>query len=179
MTALEQQKKNQEPEVRRVPQQTKVLLTWKAPARPFKRRDREYYTTIGAIVFLTAVILLFLREWLLIAVMVSLAFVAYVLASVEPGDVEHTLTNKGIRTGGKLYPWDELARFWFSQKWGQKMLAVEVKTGFPGRLLLLLGDEEKERIRKIMSKYLELERPAPAWGDKAARWLSDKVPLEG
>ena len=44
------------------PVQLKTLLKWQAPIRPFKKRDREYYTTIAAIVFLLAVILLFLKE---------------------------------------------------------------------------------------------------------------------
>lgn len=161
------------------PPKIKTLLSWKAPARPFKRRNREYYTTIGAIVFLLAVILLFLQEWLLIAVMVSLAFLAYVLASVPPETVEHGLTNKGVRTGGKLYPWEDLQRFWFSNKWGQALLTIESKQGIPGQLVLLLGDKDKVTVRKAISEYLEENRPEPAWGDRAARWLADKVPLEG
>src|SRR3989344_4772093 len=87
------------------PKEEKVLLSWRAAGRPFKKRDKEYYTTIGAIVFLVAIILLFLKEWLLIAVMIALAFVSYVLASVPPEEAKHELTNKGIRTGDKLYRW--------------------------------------------------------------------------
>lgn len=159
-------------------ERSKVLLSWKAPMRPFKKRDKEYYTTIGAIVFLLAVILLFLKEWLLIAVMIALAFVSYVLASVPPGEVEHVLTNKGVKTGGKFYAWGDLQQFWFSQKWGQLMLVIGVKTGFPGRLLLMLGDQDKTGVSKVVGKYLELNRPELTWGDRAARWLSRKVPLE-
>ena len=32
----------------------KTLLIWEAAVRPFKKRDREYYSTIAAIVFLLA-----------------------------------------------------------------------------------------------------------------------------
>src|SRR3989344_3962647 len=85
-----------------VPEEAKTLFAWKAPLRPFKKRDREYYTTVGAIVFLVAVILFFLKEWLLIGVVVALAFVSYVFASVPPGEDEHMVTNKGIRTGERF-----------------------------------------------------------------------------
>ena len=60
------------------------LLVWRSAARPFKARDREYYTTIGAIVLLVAIILIFIREWLAIGVFVSLGFLSYVLSSVPP-----------------------------------------------------------------------------------------------
>ena len=71
------------------------MLSWEATVRPFKKRDREYYSTIAAIVFLLAVILLFLKEWLLIAVMVALMFVAYVLATVVPEKTTHEINTRG------------------------------------------------------------------------------------
>jgi len=167
--------KSQKP---RKPVPTKVLLSWKAPARPFKKRDREYFTTIGAIVFLVAVILVFLKEWLLIAVVVSLMFVAYVLATVPPEIVEHTITNKGVETGGKLYKWEELKRFWFSKKWKDTVLNIETEKSFPGRLLLVVPEVERKRVEETLAKYLEMEAPEPTFMDKAAKWLSEKVPLE-
>ncbi len=40
------------------PQPLKVLMVWQAPARLYKTRDKEFYSTLGAIAFLIAVILL-------------------------------------------------------------------------------------------------------------------------
>ncbi|MBI3342641.1 hypothetical protein HY032_00610, partial [Candidatus Gottesmanbacteria bacterium] len=47
--------------------QEEVLLAWTSPSRLFKKRDREYFTNIGAIVFLLTIILVFAREFVLIA----------------------------------------------------------------------------------------------------------------
>ena len=163
---------------REEPKEERVLVSWRAAGRPFKRRDREYYTTIGAIVFLVAIILLFLKEWLLIAVMIALAFVAYVLASVPPEETKHELTNKGIRTGDKLYRWQELWRFWIEEKWRQKMLVVETRYKFPRRLLLMLGEADEELVKRTLKEYLFLEKPEPTFMDKASEWLVEKVPLE-
>ena len=163
---------------REEPREERTLLSWKAPGRPFKRRDRDYYTTIGAIVFLVTIILLFLKEWLLIAVMIALAFVAYVLASVPPEETKHVVSNRGLRTGEKLYKWQELWRFWFEEKWKQKMMVVETRLKFPRRLLLMLGDTDEETVRGVMKEFLILEKPEPTFMDKAADWLVDKVPLE-
>lgn len=160
------------------PVELKSLLKWEAAVRPFKKRDREYYTTIAAIVFLLAVILLFLKEWLLIAVMVALMFVAYVLATVAPEKTEHEITTRGILTGGKAYKWGELKRFWFSEKWKDTILNIETNLKFPGRLMILLGETSKEKVKELLQKQVQYEVPEETFMDRSAKWLSDKIPLE-
>ncbi len=156
----------------------KTLLIWTAPERPFKERNREYFTTIGAIVFLLAVILLFLKEWLLIAVMIALMFVAYIMATVEPRKVEHKITSQGIMTGNRKYEWEQLNRFWFTEKWGQKILQVESAIGLPRQLIMLLGETKESQVKKILSDYLPFEEPEKTWIDNASEWVSRRVPLE-
>jgi hypothetical protein len=167
---------NNQPETK--PRSLKTLLTWKAPERHFKKRSREYFTTIGAIIFLIGIILLFLQEWLLIVVMVALVFVAYIFSTVAPREVEHQITNKGIVTGGRRYNWDQLGRFWFSEKWDQEALQVESFFGMPSRLILLLGGTKKDQVKKILSEYLPFEEPEKTWMDSASDWISRRVPLE-
>ncbi|MBU3957154.1 hypothetical protein KKI19_02695 [Patescibacteria group bacterium] len=160
------------------PEPLKTLLAWTASERPFKRRSREYFTTIGAIVFLIGVILLFLKEWLLIVVIIALMFVAYIMSTVEPRKVEHKITNEGIVTGGRRYRWGELGRFWFTEKWGEKVLHTETLFGMPRQLLMLLGETKEEQVKKILSDYLPFEEPEKTWVDNASEWLSRRVPLE-
>lgn len=157
----------------------KVILEWKAPSRPYKKRNREFFTTIGAIVFLLAVILLFLKEWLLIGAIIALAFLSYVLASVEPEEVDYKITTRGIEVGNKKYPWGRMGRFWFSKKWGSLILHIEY-LGLPAQLQLLYDGKniKKEDLKKILSRYLIFERPEKTPIDKAAEWLQKKIPLE-
>ena len=155
----------------------RTLLEWQSAARPFKKRDREIFLTAGAIVALISLILLFVKEFLLVAVILSLYFVFWVLNTVIPEKVSHKITNKGIGTGGKTYKWEELSRFWFTKKWENKILNVETKMRFPGGLLILLGPE-KEKVKKILGKYLTFEKPEKNWLNGAADWLQKKVPLE-
>lgn len=157
----------------------RTLLSWKSPARPFKKRDKDYFTTIGAMVFLFVVILLFLKEFLLIAVILSLAFVSYVLAAVPPEEVEHRITSRGIETGKVFYPWEELGVFWFTTKWKQDVLWVQTWRRLPGYLLILLGEKSKEEVKRTLSKYIIFVEHSPKnWLDQAAEWLSQKIPLE-
>jgi len=162
----------------RKPVELRSLLKWQAAVRPFKKRDRDYYTTIAAIVFLLAVILLFLKEWLLIAVMVALMFVAYVLATVPPGMISHEITTRGVLTGGKSYKWEVLRRFWFSKKWKDMILNIDTNLQFPGRLMMLLGDQDQRKVKEILQTYIQYEVPEETFMDRSAKWLSEKVPLE-
>lgn len=159
--------------------QNETLLAWKSPSRPFKKRAKEFYTTIGAIVFLLAVILVFIKEFLLIGAIIALAFVAYVLATVPPEEVEHKITSEGLESAGHFYKWEELTSFWFGEKWGQPILLVQTRLRFPGRLIILMEEQDQAKVKEILTKYLKfIEKPEKNWMDDAAKWLAEKVPLE-
>lgn len=160
------------------PRTLKTLLAWTAPERLFKKRSREYFSTIGAIVFLLVVILLFLKEWFLILTIIALAFVVYIMATIEPRKVKHEITTKGIVTGGRKYDWEELGRFWFTEKWGQKILHIEALVRLPRQLMMILSEINKAQVEKILSQYLSSEEPEKTWIDNAGEWLSRRVPLE-
>lgn len=158
-----------------VPQE--VLLAWSSPSRLFKRRNKEYYTNAGAIVFLAVVILIFAREYLLIAAVVSIMFLVYVLSTVPPEDVNHRITNLGLESAGHFYRWEELVEFWFEEQWGQTMLELRPIVGT--RIIVLLGGEDKAEVRKLITKYIPFrEQPEKSWVDNAAHWITEKIPLE-
>lgn len=160
------------------PEPEKELYTWSAPARLYKKRNREFYTTVGALVLLVSIILLFAREFLLIGVIIAFGFVAYALAAVKPESLTHTFTNRGVKTGGKYYLWSAMSRFWWDSKWHQDMIYLQLPGQFPPTLILLLGQGDKKKIESITSTYLIKEKPAPTWLDNASKWLQEKVPLE-
>ena len=156
----------------------KTLYAWKAPARHFKRRSREFYTTVGALVLLLSIILFFAKEFLLIGVILAMGFVAYALASIPPETIEHVLTNKGVRTAGNFYPWIYLGRFWWDEKWHQPHVDIETPGKVPTSIILLVGEGKREEIDAVMKTYLINQKPTPTWFDNAARWLQEKIPLE-
>lgn len=156
----------------------KVLYTWVAPIRPFKRRDREFWTTVIAIVVLVGLILFFVKEWFLIAAIISLTFVYYVLSTVEPEKDEYKLTNRGLVYAGQTYPWENLSQFWFSDKYGQKVVNFEIRGGLIGRVTILVGEGDQAKIKEILLKYIIEEEVKPNFLDKAADWIQKKVPLE-
>lgn len=154
-----------------------VIMEWQAPSRPFKKRNRQYYTTIGIIVFLICMILFFAGQFLPIAVVIAVAFLAYVLSAVPPERVLNRITTYGIRTDDNLYYWDELGRFWLDTKYGQRLVHFET-TRFPGQISLVLTDQDEAELIDILGTVLVNETPPLGSFDKAAQWLQDKVPLD-
>lgn len=157
----------------------KVLYSWLAPSRCFKRRDKEFWTTVIAIVVLVGLILFLVKEYFLIAAIASLIFVYYVLSIVEPEETEYKITNRGLVYNSQTYPWEVIQQFWFSVKYGQRMVNFElVGGGINGRLSVLVGKGDEKKIREILLKYLAEEEVKPNFLDNAASWLQKKVPLE-
>ncbi|MBI3385995.1 hypothetical protein HY031_02820 [Candidatus Gottesmanbacteria bacterium] len=154
-----------------------VYLEWVSPSRLFKKRDREYFTNIAAIVFLLSIILVFAREFVLIATVLSVVFLIYVLSTVAPEEVKHKITNLGIESAGQFYRWEQLFEFWFEAQWGQTLLVLRPLLG--PRVIILLGGQDRNMVREYIAKHIPFrDQPQRTWVDNAARWITEKIPLE-
>ena len=156
-----------------------TILKWHAPSRLFKRRDRIFFQTVVALVLLIGLILFLMKEILLIGVVLALAFVSYVLATVPPDNIEHKIMTKGFEMAGIIHRWEELYDFWFEEKWDQKMIVIQRKYGFPTRIIALLGNADEKMIKDKMNEYLPFrEKPEKSWVDSFGNWLHSRLPLE-
>ncbi len=154
-----------------------VYLTWESPAWLFKERNKEFFQNIVAIVFFLLVILFFAREIPLIFAVVSVSFLLYVFSTVRPGNVVHAITNLGIETAGKMYQWNELKEFWFEQQWGKEVVIVTTEQNH--RVMMIVEGLSKDDIKEVMMRFLSMrEVPERTFSDKAASWISRKIPLE-
>src|SRR3989344_4829164 len=144
-----------------------VLLAWTSPSRLFKKRDREYFVNIGAIVFLLSIILVFAREFVLIAAVLSIVFLIYVLSTIPPEEVKHRITNLGIESAGAFYRWEQLFEFWYEEQWGQTLLVLRPFIG--PRVIILLGGKDRNSVRAYIAKHIPFrETPQKTWVDNAA-----------
>lgn len=156
-----------------------TFFTWAAPARPFRKRDRSFFTTVAIIIVLLALISFFAREYIFIGVLLALAFVIYVLAFVPPEDVEYKISTQGITIGDHFYFWTDLNSFWFSEKDGNKILNVLTNLRFPSQLIILVKGEQTEEIKKRVARYLPYHEIAPKnLMDSWAESLTKHFPLE-
>lgn len=153
----------------------KELLDWSAPARPFKRMNREFWVTIIAMAAIVGLILFFAEGFMPVILIISIIFLVYVLTTVEPEDVNYSITNKGVKIGEKTFEWKNLIRFWFGKRFDSQLLIVQ-KYGIPDRLELVINPEKKESLKTTLLKYIPEEKVPPSSLDKAVSWFSKKIP---
>lgn len=157
-----------------------VLFTWVSPERVFKpRKSPTYYRNLGLLLILIVLLLIFTNQFALLIVVLSLIFLAYVLSVVPPRKVRHTISNYGIYTHDKFYPWLQRGkRYWWEESYGQKQVVVEIKL-FPYRLVMLVGHQRNEKqIENILKHYLINQKPEVNEMDKIIQWWREKFPLE-
>jgi hypothetical protein len=154
-------------------------LAWGAPARPFKPRDKKYFTTIAVVVLVLGLILIIVREFLLIGVIISLGFVSYVLATVKPEKVNHEINEDGVKVGGEQFMWDALTSFFITEQWGYKILNINTKKSIPGRIMMLLGKMNEAEVEKELKKMVEkATAPKKSFGEKALEKAGSFLKLE-
>lgn len=158
----------------------RTLISWYAPARPFRKKERSYYTTIAILAILISLILLLAGEKMLIAAVFALVFLVYVLAYNPPPDIEYKLSTQGVTIADHFYHWQELDSFYFTEKDGSVLLHIYTQLRFPIILMLVLKDaEQQEEVKKIVAKYLPFHEIAPkTWVDKWSEGLQKHFPLE-
>jgi len=151
------------------------LVTWIAPARPFMRRDKQFFTTVFAIAGIISLVL-FLAEGIMpVILIVALVFLFYVLSTVPPENIEYKITNKGVKISGKLVEWKTLVRFWFIERTGSEVLIFETYL-IPGRVELVINPEIKEVLKKEISAYIPFEEVQMSGLDKMTNWVAQKLP---
>lgn len=159
------------------PEPEKEVYSWKAPSRPFKRRDRQFWVTIITMAVIFGMISFLAEGVMPVIVIISLIFLYYVLSTVEPEIIIFTITNYGVKMADTRVDWKDLGRFWFSRRFSDDLLIFE-KSGFLNRLEIVINPSERDKIRTHLKKYLSEEEAPPSGLDKAANYFSQKLPGE-
>jgi len=157
----------------------RTLVSWKAASRPYRKKERSYYTTVALLIILVSLIAFFWGERLLIGALLALGFLVYVLNFTPPGEIEYKISTQGITIGDHFYHWEELDSFWFSEKEGIKILNVLTKFRFPGLLMLVMGDTPQDELQRVTARYLPFHEIAPkSTLEKWSEGLQKHFPLE-
>jgi len=156
----------------------KTLFEWEAPERAFKKKDKDFWVTVVSILVLFSVVLLFIKEFFLIVVLVSVLFLYYVLSTVPPQIAKYKITNRGVSFGDYKYSWDILLRFWLRKSLDTELLEFETNLRLPRQISLVINEADKEKIKDIVLKKLPLVESSPNFVDKMAKWWTDKMPWE-
>ncbi len=156
----------------------KTFLSWQAPERNFKPRNKDFWTTVLSIALLISIILFFAKEYFLIATIFALIFLYYILSTKPPQNTTYKITNQGLVWGEQKYAWNMLNYFFIEEENGQKILNVNTTINFPKRIIMLLGEQGGKEVRKIMEDFLPYHKPEPSFIEKSTAWLAKTFPLE-
>jgi len=157
----------------------RTLISWRAPARPFRKKDRSYFTTVATLILLLSMISLLTGQVLLIFTLLGIGFVIYALNSVPPEDIDYKLSTQGVTIGEHFYHWDTLDSFWFNEKENHQILNILTHLHFPAMLIIILDGVDQEAVKKVCASYLPFHEIAPkSTIDKWSESLQKHFPLE-
>lgn len=156
----------------------KILITWKAKSRPYNPDQDKSRSVMLVMGVLITIILLLAGEWMIIVLMAAAAFYYYAQNRIPPEEVEYSITNKGLKAYGRVYLWWEFKSWWIEPKLTESLLAFDLISGVMGRMYIPLGAANQAQIQKILSEYLENNKPEDTTVTKMTKWVSDKFPLE-
>jgi hypothetical protein len=149
----------------------KTLFTWKAPARLFKRRSKEFWTKIGVAGGLFAVILYIAEGAMPVALLVALFFLFYILSTIEPEEIEYKITNLGVYLHTDRIEYRDIIRYWFTKENGKSVLNFDLLV-FPGNIGVVAKEEDQDKIRIALKEKVIEEMPEFTNTDKLTNWVS-------
>lgn len=159
--------------------EVKTYLSWHAPGRPYKKHSMEYYMNAFLITMAIEIILFLFSQYLLMALVLSLAFLTFSLAFVPPHKLYYRISSQGVRVDNHYFIWEELYDFYFTKSNGLEVLHIRTKVYFPGELTILLGDVPLQQIKAVLMEFLPFrEYVSPTFMEKAGTWLEKNFPLE-
>lgn len=153
----------------------KVLFSWSAPERPFKRRTREFWVSVSAIAAIVSLILFLIEGPVSVILVISIIFLFYMLSTVEPKVIKYEITNYSINIAESKNDISMFIRYWFDKRFDVDILVLETTT-IPGRLELVINPSDKKAIKKALDKFFEEGEAVQDNIDAAAGWLSGKIP---
>ncbi len=147
-------KLEEETEEKREVVQNIKLFSWKAPDRYEFKYESKSFLIIVVLSLLFILFLAILGQYFMMAAIIAMLFFVYVAGTTKPIIVEHKVTAKGIDTGGKLYEWYMLDSFYFTRRKDVVSLLVDTKLNFPGMLILLIDEKDKDALFVLLQERL-------------------------
>lgn len=160
-------------------QDTRTLLSWTAPGRPYKKRSKEFYVSGLVLVLLLDIILFIFSEYLLMFVVLTLYFFSVILSATPPQRYHYRISTQGIKIEDHFYIWDELYDFYFKMAEGVEIAVIRTHGIMPGELKLTLGEVPTDHIRRVLMNYIPYrEVVRPTFMERGGEWLAKTFPLE-
>lgn len=128
-----------------------VILSWTAAERIWHPKTQRWFLTSAAVILFFIFIMVRIEWYIGIVAMVCFMIMWFIQGYLEPIELEHKITNKGIYTNSRLFSWSDITYFWFAEKEEQLILHID----FPQektqpRLTLLVPDDLEFEVFNVL-----------------------------
>lgn len=148
------------------------LITWSAPEFIKYEKDFSWFAATGIIAAVIFIISLITKNYVFAIVIILSAFSLYIWAQKEPKKYKFKINHRGIAIGKNVYNYDNLKSFWiFYDPPRIKYLSVESKKMLMPKITVPIGEEDPNKIREILVKFLPEEEHEESLIDAIGRHL--------
>ena len=156
-----------------------TLFSWYGPSHIKREATGRYYFNLALLVVIIALILIFLSQFYLMMILLSITFLLVVMTIAEPRPIQHVITNYGIYSGKDFYSWENKGKyFWFETDRGQNIVVVQTKK-IPYQIVMLLPERvDQEQLIDILDNFLIFQQPKRNFIDKFIVWWKKTFPLD-
>ncbi len=156
------------------PKKEPLKIEWQCFSRPFHQPQKQVLTTLLLILLLVSIILFFLRQFSLIAVLASVYFVYWALKTVQPQKIKYLIDGDGVWVEDKLHKWDSLKEFWFETQNDYYLFFIRSLQGL-SHLIILTAPADKEiteKIKEHLRSKLNYNPPPISFVDKIVKFFN-------
>ena len=155
-----------------------LILTWKAPIRPYKKRGKNIIRFFLTLALLLSLIVIFFADSILLIPIWAVLFLFYVLTVTPPQEIEHKITKFGIESADITVRWELLSHFYFTNRFGFIILTIVAHPPFYTHMYFVVPTEElQKKILSVLSEHLIYqEKPNRTITEKMIGLLSHLIP---
>ena len=137
-------------------------IHWEAYARQPRERGPDWYWAVSIIALSIAITSIILDNILFAVFIILSACVLFLGNKMKPPLVSFRLTERGIREGKIVYPWNTLLSFSVEEEYGEPRIIVKSQKMLSPYLIIPLGETDPDTVRQFLQNYLleeELHEP--------------------
>lgn len=136
-----------------MPEAPSAPLRWSAYEHEHIERGSDWFWALGIIAVSAALTSILLGNVLFAVLIVVAAATIGLIANHPPQLHEFELTEKGIRTGVTMHPYENIISFWVDEEVDEPVLLIDTIAFMAPNLIIPLGETKPEVVREFLSQY--------------------------
>lgn len=138
-----------------MPEAISAPLRWSAYEHEHIERGSDWFWALGIIAVSAALTSILLGNVLFAVLIIVAAATIGLIANHPPQLHEFELTEKGIRTGVTMHPYENVISFWIDEEVSEPVLLIDTIAFMAPNLVIPLGDMKPEAVREFLQQYAE------------------------